>query len=323
LVPLSVEGPGVLGRLHAQRLAGTGLEPDPERWGIESTLYSALHLRDAAGAITLGTAPDVIRHQRLPLAGTRLADALDVLAQDVAATLPAGSSAGGEQLKFLAVLENGQHVLVKFTPPRGTPYGERWHDLLHAEQTASDVLSRHGVAVARAAVVESARRTYLLSERFDRIGEHGRRHVVAIADAHRAFLADSYSGWAASVAALARQGRLPPLDAERAAALMDFGRLIGNTDMHAGNLGLLVRLEDLRAGRFSLAPVYDMLPMRWRPNHALGEAPDYAAFEIAPALINAAAAIPARDFWQAISRHSAISPRLRAVGRQMARAFEG
>ena len=33
--------------------------------------------------------------------------------------------------------------------------------------------------------------------------------------------------------------RQAPLDAARAAALLQFGRLIGNTDMHAGNLSFM------------------------------------------------------------------------------------
>jgi hypothetical protein len=51
------------------------------------------------------------------------------------------------------VLAGGRHVLVKFTPPRGTPFGERWHDLLWAEWLAGQVLAAHGVEVARAHVV--------------------------------------------------------------------------------------------------------------------------------------------------------------------------
>jgi hypothetical protein len=72
-------------------------------------------------------------------------------------------------------------------------------------------------------------------------------------------------------AASARQRRLTELDAERAAALLAFGRLIAKSDMHSGNLSLFVELEDLAKGRFTEAPLYDMLPMRWRPNPVLGE----------------------------------------------------
>lgn len=311
---------GFLGRLHAQRLEGSGLAGDPEQWGLESTLFSALHLHDASGAITLGSlAGSRPAHARIPDSGDSLNEALDALAFDVAKTLPAGSSAAGEQPKFLAVLESGQHVLVKFTPPRGTPFGDRWHDLLHAECLASQVLERNGVPVARARIVETQRRTYLISERFDRIGEHGRRHVVSVGDAHSAFVPAPRSHWAATANALARQGRLSSLEAERVTALRGFGHLIGNSDMHAGNLGLIVTLEDLAKGKFSLAPVYDMLPMRWRPNPTLGGAPDYTPFEPDAESLSSAATGPARDFWAQLEAHREVSHALRNVAGEMAR----
>lgn len=321
LAPLKAQG--FLGRLHAQRLQASGAQGDPDHWNLEMTLFSALHLHDAAGAITVGDASVVqdgaqpASPPRLPAGGQALADALDALAVDVARTLPAGSSAGGEQPKFLAVLASGQHVLVKFSPPRGTPFGERWHDLLHAECLASHVLARHGVDVAAVRIVESPLRTYLISDRFDRIGERGRLHVVAIGDAHRAFVPSPRSDWSATAHALARQGRLSALDAARISALRAFGHLIGNTDMHAGNLALRVELQDLARGRFTLAPVYDMLPMRWRPNAAMGGAPDYAAFEPDGLSLSSAATVPAKDFWQQLETHDQVSRGLRRVAGAM------
>jgi HipA-like C-terminal domain len=315
LAPLRAQG--FLGRLHAQRLQGAGLAADPERWDLESTLFAALMLHDVPGAITVGESARVQALPRLPAAASDLAGALDALAQDVAATLPAGSSAGGEQPKFLAQLNSGQPVLVKFSPPRGTPFGERWHDLLWAEGLAGQVLGDHGVPVARAQVVASLHRSYLLSERFDRTGAAGRRHVVSVGDAHAAFVADAYSHWAATAADLARQGRLSRTDAQGAAALLGFGRLIGNTDMHSGNLGLLVGLDDLAKGRFRLAPVYDMLPMRWKPNPELGGAADYAPFDPEISPITRPALGPATDFWARLARLDAVSAALRAAAAQM------
>jgi hypothetical protein len=318
LMPLQAQG--FLGRLLAQRLALHGVDPNPQAWNVETVLFAALQLHDASGAISLGEpAAGPRRREPLPVQVKRLAAALDELAVDVARTLPAGSSAGGEQPKFLARLENEQHVLVKFTPPRGTPFGERWHDLLHAESIASAVLCEHGVPVARTAIVESAARTYLVSERFDRVGVHGRRHVVSVGAAHVGFVADAYTHWGGTCAALARQRRLSDQDALRALALLQFGRLIGNTDMHSGNLGLFVRGEHLARGRFSLAPVYDMLPMRWRPDAVLGGAPDYVPFEPDAASAGSAAAAPAREYWGRLSEHAPVSRALRRVAADMAR----
>jgi serine/threonine protein kinase HipA of HipAB toxin-antitoxin module len=255
---------------------------------------------------------------QVPADGQALRSALDHLAQDVAEHLPAGSSAAGEQPKFVATLEGGQHVIVKFTPPRGTPFGERWHDLLHAECLAGQVLADHGVEVARSRIVESATRTYLVSERFDRVGPTGRLHVVAIFDVHQAFVPGAFHHWAATAAALARQNRLSKLDAERVAALRGFGQLIGNTDMHGGNLALRVSLENLAAARFSLAPVYDMLPMRWRPQDALGWS-DYAPFEPDRAALCGPATGPALDFWSRLEAHAGVDRKLRQVAGEMAR----
>src|SRR5204862_4123939 len=123
---------------------------------------------DAPGAIVLGEPSGRAVHQPVPIEAGQAGAALDALALDVARTLPAGSSAGGEQPKFLAPMGSGEHIIVKFTPPRGSPFGERWHDLLHAEALAAEVLAEHGVPVAAGRIVESATRSYLLSPRFDR-----------------------------------------------------------------------------------------------------------------------------------------------------------
>lgn len=320
LSPLQAQG--FLGRLLAQRLASAGLDPQPERWNLETVLFAALHLHDATGAITIGephgTTPASHAHVLLPTDPAKQPSALDALAADVARTLPAGSSAGGEQPKFVARIADGEHLLVKFTPPRGTPFGERWADLLQAEALASHVLHDHGVDVAASRVVDSQQRRYLLSSRFDRLGALGRRHVVSVGAVHRAFIADTYVHWAASCEALARQRRLSALDARRAEALLHFGRLIGNTDMHAGNLGLFTTLADLGKGRFTLAPVYDMLPMRWRPDAALGGAADYAPFEPDARSLGSPARGPAVNYWERLAAHEGVSQGLRQLSDLMA-----
>ena len=90
---------------------------------------------------------------------------LDTLALDLVKSPPLGSSAGGEQPKFIAARTDGTPRLVKFTPSRGSPFGERWHDMLPAEYLASQVLAEHGVPVAKTSTVESTARTDLLSDR--------------------------------------------------------------------------------------------------------------------------------------------------------------
>lgn len=284
MTPLRAQG--FLGRLLARHLAPQGLLDNPEQWPLESVLFAATQLHDVPGALLLGErppAPPLLRLPRLPLQSPALHAALDTLAQEVARTFPAGSSAGGEQPKFLAMLESGQHVLVKFSPPRGTPFGERWHDLLHAEALSAAVLAEHGVPAARCSALRTATRSYLVSERFDRIGAAGRRHVVSVGAAHEGLLGGPYTHWAASCEALAKRRWLEPAAAATARRALAFGRLIGNTDMHSGNLSLYVERAALGRRRFTgglqLAPLYDMLPMRWRPNPEMGGAADYTPFE--------------------------------------------
>lgn len=316
LAPLLAQG--FLGRLLGQHLAAPGIAADPAGWRLETQLFAALHLHDGPGALTLGEpmhAPPTL----LP-AGDDTA-AFDTLAADVASTLPAGSSAGGEQPKFLATAASGEALLVKFTPPRGTPFGERWHDLLHAEHLALRVLAEHGVPVAPSRVFTSAARTYFVSTRFDRLGRGGRRHAVAIGAVHAGFVPGGYWSWPRTTEALAQQRRLPALAAAQVQALWHFGRLIGNTDMHGGNLSLGVEGDDLKTllrGRFTVAPVYDMLPMRWRPDAALGGAPDYAPFEPDAPALHSGAREPALAFWAALSRSGDVSRALRDVAAEMA-----
>jgi len=311
LAPLRAQG--FLGRLLAQHLQNTGIESDPERWGLESIVFAALHLHDAPGAIVLGEPQATGAHAPLPSIPKDLLKALDALSADVAKTLPAGSSAGGEQPKFLAKLSNGQQVLVKFTPPLGTPFGQRWHDLLHTEALALEVLSRHGVSAAACSVISSPQRTYLISERFDRVGPSGRRHVVPVGAAHAGFVPGGYNNWAATCEALAKQKRLAAAEAATATLLLQFGRLIGNTDMHSGNLGLLVDQDGLSKGRFKLAPAYDMLSMRWRPDPVAGGAADYAPFELDMVSMAGPARPLSLQFWVALAKRDEVSAEMRQV----------
>ena len=63
------------------------------------------------------------------------------------------------------------------------------------------------------------------------------------------------------------QRRASAGDAQRVRLLHAFGRLIGNSDMHFGNLSLWT--EEPASGRFSLAPCSDAAAER-RSDNALG-----------------------------------------------------
>ena len=272
--------PWFLQTLRPQGFLGrqlTRLRPDfpadPDTWRIEQVLYMAVnHAGDPPGALHLGeTRGNFVAEAQWPL--TERATHFDTLAHAVTQTLPAASSAGGEQPKFLTEVHGPdgqhQHLIVKFSPPRGTPFGERWHDLLHLEHLALAVLADNGVAVASTHIVESDARTYLVSERFDRVGQQGKRHVVPAAAVHDAFVHTPRQHWVATCEALAVQKKLTRAHVDTVASAYLFGQAIGNTDMHFGNLSFFV--DDVLQPALVPTPVYDMLPMLWRPGIHSGE----------------------------------------------------
>jgi len=174
-----------------------------------------------------------------------------------------GSSAGGEQPKFTAFVE-GRHVLVKFADGDGSAAG-RWRDLLACEALALDIVRRAGLPAAEARLHDVLGGRYLEVNRFDRVGERGRRGAVSLAAINNQYLSSDYS-WTKAAACL-RTERFADVDAEsldRMVWLDAFGDLIANSDRHFGNLSFL---SDESSGRWRLrlAPVYDMLPMWFAP----------------------------------------------------------
>ena len=178
---------------------------------------------------------------------------------------PPGSSAQGEQPKFTARVEYNTRpiaVIVKFSPPQSTVTGRRWGDLLRAEYLAHRVLNEHGIRACRSELLEYDERVFLQCERFDRVGVEGRRGIVSLfaLDASRYGRLDS---WTAAAQRLAADRLLSAADAEQIRLLDAFGALTANTDRHFGNITLF----DDYAGPFTLAPVYDMLPMLFAPQN--------------------------------------------------------
>jgi serine/threonine protein kinase HipA of HipAB toxin-antitoxin module len=139
---------------------------------------------------------------------------------------------------------------------------------------------------------------------------------------HDAFVSGVRRNWEATCAALARQRRVPAETQVQAAALLHFGRLIGNTDMHFGNLALWVEHDDIHAGRGRLAPVYDMLPMRWRPDPTSGSL-DLSPFTPEDADLKSPARPLAEAFWKTAADDQWFSSPFRALAEQMLRRLRG
>lgn len=175
-----------------------------------------------------------------------------------------GSSAAGEQPKFTAYVqaegEPASHVIVKFSAALPSPVSERWRDLLLAEHIALQVLSDGGIAAARSRIVDHGSQRFLEVQRFDREGPRGRRALHSLAALDAEFVG-SGGRWPEVARALAHQRVIAPEAVEGACLLWAFGTLIGNTDMHSGNLSFMSE-----QGRpYDLAPAYDMTPMVFAP----------------------------------------------------------
>lgn len=186
------------------------------------------------------------------------------LADATIAGHPPGSSAGGERPKF-GVPVDGRHVLVKFAARGGATdiVARRWCDLLVLEGVALDVVGSRGITAARTNVIESPSHWFLESERFDRVGERGRRGVSSLAAVHD----DPADPWARAATALREAGRLSDEDARRLRWLDAFGALIGNTDRHQYNI-LFFTEENIPR----LAPAFDQVSMLYAPT-ADGQVP--------------------------------------------------
>jgi DNA-binding Lrp family transcriptional regulator len=311
---------GFLGRLVAQQMSLYGYGSNPDLWGAEEILFAATKIQDSPGALLIGHIDSIKSNLAIRISSDNPGPTLDFLSEDIAKTLPSGSSAGGEQPKFLAFDDKEDAFVVKFSAPLGTPFGDRWSDLLIAESLCSEALTAFGFDCAESKIVKTKSRTYLLSKRFDRLGEFGRKHVVSIGSVHAAFIKGSYINWAATCFDLEQKKRLPKGHADNARDILHFGHLVGNTDMHSGNAGFFVEgdhLKELLLGQFKLAPVYDMLPMRWKPNPMLGIY-DYEPFEVNYSATGLKIRQAAQCFWFKLSQHEQVSQSLRAVSVMMA-----
>ena len=259
---------GFLGRAIPAAHSDLGLPPRVADWTDAHVLtYLTQRGSDNVGNLIVGTS--ALDHYLRGDHGPQLvkprerAKRYPALAASAMAGAPPGSSAQGEHPKFAAQIADPRrrhHVLVKFSPPRTTPLGQRWGDLLVAEHVAAALLRGSGIAAAQTELLECNDQVFLQSERFDRVGAEGRRGVVTLyaVDLDRYGKLDS---WTQSASRLCADRLLSPADTELITLLDVFGALIANSDRHFGN----VTLYDPYEGPFQLAPAYDMLPMLFAP----------------------------------------------------------
>ncbi len=323
---------GFLGRQQARRVAeALRLPVDPRLWSDDDTLvFLQAEGDDLPGDLVMGDAPLRRVLTRALDATTEVTDAMvaegarEVRYPELAARASAGgaggSSAGGKQPKFLTALrgDNGavQAVLIKFSPPMDTPVGRRWADLLAAEAQALTVLAEHGLATAGVRVLDAGGRRFLEVARHDRVGARGRRGVVSLDALHGAFdVGGAVTDWPAAAEALARGELIDVAGLDVVRRLHSFGELIGNADMHFGNLAFW--LDD--ALPFRPTPAYDMLPMGWAPS-TQGEVVERTFVPRAPLPCVrpawAEAATWAGEFWRRVAADAAVSAEFQEIARR-------
>lgn len=150
------------------------------------------------------------------------------------------------------------------------------------------------------------------------MGPHGRRGLVSLEALDAAFFGSVDTPWTEAADRLLADGWLSQGDANRLALLWWFGTLIGNTDMHYGNISLFLD----ESYPLELAPTYDMVPMRYRPDLE----GSFAADPIVPAPPPQAGAMWVRAgelaarFWVSLARHGRVTPAFRTLATQNAQA---
>lgn len=315
---------GYLGRYIARRFSERSGAPREVRdWADDDSLeYFIKAGTDLPGNVLVG---ETAREQAMQEMSVALAGRSASLAQararypDMIASAQEGeaigSSADGEQPKFLATVDGsvgGSHrsLIIKFSPPVSTATGRRWADLLICEHLSATTINRAGGRAASNELFFGHGRCFLESERFDRTPGLGRVGVVGLGVATYAVAGRGADDWGQAATLLEGRGLLPARDAQAIRWARCFGGLIGNEDMHEANAALLWE----RASPLRFAPIYDMLPMLYRPNEQ-GEvvarafrptAPDADTHAVWPGAAQAAC-----EFWEAVSNDQRVSMEMR------------
>ncbi|MBL0149263.1 MAG: type II toxin-antitoxin system HipA family toxin YjjJ [Ideonella sp.] len=333
---------GYLGRQLARaQHHSLGVSDNPQAWSDDDVAHVLSHIgSDCSGNLILGAAA-FERWQALrlappePVAQAQCGAHFAQLAQRAVAAGVPGSSAAGEFPKFPALRHlpgsGTPHVLVKFSGAEASAAVQRWSDLLVCERLALQCLGAvPGCASAACRIVQHSGRTFLELERFDRHGLWGRSPLVSLATLDAAFVGQGQGDWARLAAGLHPLGLIDEAMQAQIEWLGWFGRLIANTDMHAGNLSF--RPQPLggadhrprQPGPLALAPAYDMLPMAYAP---------LAGGEVAPRNFEPALPQPhqrgvwlqagemAQQFWARAATDSRISDGFRRVCRDNARTL--
>jgi len=168
---------------------------------------------------------------------------------------------------------------------------------------------------AKAQLFSADTHKFLEVERFDRIGERGRRAVMTLAAVHQ----EPADSWSQAALRLLEAGTISAGDAQRLRLLDAFGALIANTDRHHHNVAFFPS-----ASGYTLAPAFDQLPMLYAPSGD-GTVPPREFHPLRPAaemleVWDEARAL-ALSFWQNAGDAPTVSDGMRRIAAANARAL--
>jgi hypothetical protein len=310
---------GFLGRHIAGLYPTLGLPEEPSHWSGDQLLrYLNHYSSNSSGALIIGE-PALTRWLRSVEASTpedvSPENQYPILVNDVLAGAPPASSAEGEQPKFLVSRTASRpERLVKFSPLIRDAAGRRVADLLIAEHHALRTLTARGISAASSTILQAEGRVFLESVRFDRT-RRGRLGLLSLEPIDLEFVGDGgRNRWPRIVRRLIELERVPKSVLLTVQRLHAFGVLIGNNDMHTGNLSFMVRGHRV----LSLAPAYDMVPMAFSPIR--GEVPEQELnLTLSPDVPRSVwewAILAAESFWFDVAADVRISDGFRRLSEQ-------
>ena len=309
-------------RAHAQVLQ---LGENPREWSDDDALYAISLLgADQSGNFIVGEGAfrlwlDQVQQPPECLEDGQVQASYSERAQRAMQYGIAGSSAAGEFPKFTALRSlHGAptHVLVKFSGSDHSEGTQRWSDLLICEHLAADTIATvPGLSAAQTSILQAGNRTFLQAVRFDRHGIRGRTALCSWAALNDGWFGLAGRPWPEGGARLLQRELIDRDTLQSITRLWHFGQLIGNNDMHDGNLSFQPRISNSRI-ELRVAPVYDMLPMLYAPQRGVELAPvTFAPRLPLPAEREAwqQAAAAADRFWSQAADDARISAPFRAI----------
>ena len=258
---------GFLGRLIPKKNPEMDMPSDIRLWSDYDCLhYWATLGWDLIGDLVIGEKAFRLHSERRlqnDFVGNRdqLVEFYQRMAQQTIQLGAAGSSAGGEQPKFLSTV-NGKSYLIKFSSIGVNEIAKRRQDLLVCEHLCLQILKNANKSAATSCLYKSEQQTFLELCRFDRTEEGGRRGLISLATLDAEFLGCA-GNWRAISQGLLDSKIITSEMYQEVLWRYYFGLCIANSDMHSWNLSFYSQLGIISG----VAPIYDMLPMQLAPRH--------------------------------------------------------